>query len=188
MPLEREPDFKPDATKRLSHDDTRFALGRIAGFQYFIVAVFLFLITGFWVLQIRDGQSNSELAEHNRVKTVPVLAPRGKLLDRDGRVIVDNQSAFTLLLTRENLNLDHIDGIAAGLHLDPADTSRARQALRLAAQVRAGDDQAGTDAGGNFVCRVASRRRYLPGNGAGTEPAAPVSAQWPGGARRRLRR
>ena len=40
MPLEREPDFKPDAAKRLSHDDTRFALGRIAGFQYFIVAVF----------------------------------------------------------------------------------------------------------------------------------------------------
>ena len=80
MPLEREPDFKPDAAKRLSHDDTRFALGRIAGFQYFIVAVFFFLITGFWVLQIRDGQSNSELAEHNRVKTVPVIAPRGKFL------------------------------------------------------------------------------------------------------------
>jgi len=44
-----------------------------------------------------------------------------KLLDRDGRVIVDNQPAFTLLLTRENLKLEHIDGIAAGLHLDPAD-------------------------------------------------------------------
>jgi len=137
MPLEREPDFKPDAAKRLSHDDTRFALGRIAGFQYFIVAVFLFLITGFWVLQIRDGQSNSELAEHNRVKTVPVIAPRGKLLDRDGRVIVDNQAAFTLLLTRENLNLDHLDGIAAGLHLDPADV-RAR------------------------VKRFASRPKYVP--------------------------
>src|SRR5258706_973351 len=54
-----------------------------------------------------------------------MLAPRGKLLDRDGRVIVDNQSAFTLLLTRENLNLDHINGIAAGLHLD-AEEIRAR--------------------------------------------------------------
>src|ERR1700676_101239 len=129
MPLEREPDFKPDAAKRLSHDDTRFALGRIAGF--------LFLITGFWVLQIRDGQSNSELAEHNRVKTVPVIAPRGKLLDRDGRVIVDNQSAFTLLLTRENLNPDHIEGIAAGLNLDPAEV-RAR------------------------VKRFASRPKYVP--------------------------
>ena len=49
-----------------------------------------------------------------------MLAPRGKLLDRDGRVIVDNQAAFTLLLTRENLNPDHIDEqSAAGLGLDP---------------------------------------------------------------------
>ncbi len=116
-----EHDLRPDAAKRFSQDDTRFALGRIAGFQYSMVAIFLFLISGFWVLQVRDGESNSQLAERNRVKTVPVLAPRGKLLDRDGRVIVDNQAAFTLLLTRENLNPDHIDGIAAGLGLDPLD-------------------------------------------------------------------
>jgi len=121
MAIDPEQDLRPDAAKRLSRDDTRFALGRIAGFQYFIVAIFLFLITGFWVLQVREGESNSQLAERNRIKTVPVLAPRGKLLDRDGRVIVDNQAAFTLLLTRENLNMDHIDGIAAGLHLDPAE-------------------------------------------------------------------
>ena len=116
-----ENDLRPDAAKRLSQDDTRFALGRIAGFQYSMVAIFLFLISGFWVLQVRDGESNSQLAERNRVKTVPMLAPRGKLLDRDGRVIVDNQAAFTLLLTRENLNPDHVDGIAAGLGLDPQD-------------------------------------------------------------------
>jgi penicillin-binding protein 2 len=116
-----EHDLRPDAAKRFSQDDTRFALGRIAAFQYCIIAIFLFLISGFWVLQVRDGESNSQLAERNRVKTVPVLAPRGKLLDRDGRVIVDNQAAFTLLLTRENLNPDHIDGIAAGLGLDPQD-------------------------------------------------------------------
>lgn len=125
MPLDSQHDLRPDAVKRFSKDDTHFALGRIAAFQYFIAAVFLFLISGFWVLQVRDGESNSQLAERNRVKTVPVLAPRGKLLDRDGRVIVDNQSAFTLLLTRENLNSDHIDGIAAGLHLD-RDELRAR--------------------------------------------------------------
>jgi penicillin-binding protein 2 len=121
----RPNDHRPNAAKRLSQDDTRFALGRIAGFQYLTVAIFLFLLTGFWVLQVRDGESNSQLAERNRIKTVPVLAPRGKLLDRDGRVIVDNQAAFTLMLTRENLKPEHIEGIAAGLHLD-ADEIRAR--------------------------------------------------------------
>ena len=131
------PDHRPDAAVRLSQDDTRFALGRIAGFQYLTVAVFLFLLTGFWVLQVRDGEANSQLAERNRIKTVPVLAPRGKILDRDGRVIVDNQEAFSLLLARENLNDAHIDGIAAGLNLD-------------AAEVRA------------RVKRFASRPKYVP--------------------------
>ena len=56
--------------------------------------MFLFLIAGFWVLQVRDHEANSTLAERNRIKTVPLLAPRGKILDRDGRVIVDNQPAF----------------------------------------------------------------------------------------------
>src|ERR1700688_1288940 len=101
MAIDSQHDLRPDAAKRFSKDDTHFALGRIAAFQYFIAAVFLFLISGFWVLQVRDGESNSQLAERNRVKTVPVLAPRG-----------------TLLVTRENLTPDHIDGIAAGLHLD----------------------------------------------------------------------
>ena len=114
-----------DATRRLSQDDTRFALGRITVFQYVSLAVFVFLLSGFWVLQVRDAEENSQLAERNRIKTVPVLAPRGKILDRDGRIIVDNKAAFTLLLSRENLNPDHIDGIAAGLHLD-ADEIRAR--------------------------------------------------------------
>jgi penicillin-binding protein 2 len=110
-----------DAERRLKEDETRFALGRIAFFQYSALAIFLFLLTGFWTLQVRDAEQNSQLAERNRIKTVPVLAPRGKILDRDGRVIVDNEAAFTLLLTRENLNPDHIDAIAKGVHMDPED-------------------------------------------------------------------
>ncbi|HTB14052.1 MAG TPA: penicillin-binding protein 2 [Bryobacteraceae bacterium] len=103
------------APSRLFRDDTRFALGRIAVFQYLAVAVFLFLIGGFWVLQIRDEKTNTELAERNRIKTVPLLAPRGKILDRDGRVIVDNHSAFALTLSRETLRPEHIAAIADGL-------------------------------------------------------------------------
>jgi len=108
-------------SSRLLRDDTRFALGRIAVFQYIAVAVFLFLIGGFWILQVRDHDVNTELAERNRVKIVPMPAPRGKILDRDGRVIVDNQPAFQVMLSQENLKKEHLDGIAAGLHLDPED-------------------------------------------------------------------
>jgi penicillin-binding protein 2 len=108
-------------SQRLLRDDTRFALGRIAVFQYVAVGVFLFLVAGFWILQVRDHEVNSELAERNRVKIVPLPAPRGKILDRDGHVIVDNQPAFTVMLSQENLKKEHLDDIAAGLRMDPDD-------------------------------------------------------------------
>jgi penicillin-binding protein 2 len=116
------------SSHRLSNDDTRFAMGRINIFQYLMVAVFLFLLAAFWVLQVRNHEANSELAERNRIKTVPLVAPRGKILDRDGRVIVDNRPSYRVLLTQENLRPEHLDGIAEGLHLDPAELrSRVRR-------------------------------------------------------------
>src|SRR5580658_1750942 len=120
-PLHPDRGRPQEPTSRLLRDDTRFALGRIAAFQYATVAVFLFLIAGFWVLQVRDHEVNSELAERNRIKIVPLVAPRGKILDRDGRVIVDNRPSFRAMLSRENLNKDHFAAIAQGLHLDVAE-------------------------------------------------------------------
>jgi penicillin-binding protein 2 len=76
----------------LLRDDPKFAAQKIAFFQYTTIAVFLFLITGFWDLQIRNPEVYQERALENSVKSIPVLAPRGKILDRDGRVIVDNHS------------------------------------------------------------------------------------------------
>jgi penicillin-binding protein 2 len=113
-------------------DDTRFALGRIAVFQYVTVGVFLFLLAGFWVLQVRDHEAISEMAERNRIKTVPLLAPRGKILDRDGRIIVDNNPSFNVVLDQENLKPEHLDAIAEGLRVDPQELRArvARYALR----------------------------------------------------------
>jgi len=99
-------------------DDSKFAAGKIAFFQYVAVAVFLFLVTGFWDLQIRNPQVYQERAMQNSIKSIPVLAPRGKILDRDGRVIVDNHSSFSLYLSRENLKMEHLRPIAEGLDLD----------------------------------------------------------------------
>jgi penicillin-binding protein 2 len=119
-PVEPERRHSQDMTPdRLFKDDTRFALGRIAVFQYLTVVIFLLLIGGFWVLQIRDREFNGELADRNRIKTYPDFAPRGKILDRDGRIIVDNHSSFELSLSRETLKPDHIPAIAAGLNMTP---------------------------------------------------------------------
>jgi len=103
---------------RLLRDDAKFASGKIAFFQYVMVGIFLFLVTGFWDLQIRYPEVYQERAERNSIKSIPVLAPRGKILDRDGRVIVDSHSSFSLFLTREDLKMEHLKPIADGLSLD----------------------------------------------------------------------
>jgi penicillin-binding protein 2 len=117
------PEFQPEEPQQMprhliARDETGFASAKMAGFQYTAVAIFLFLISGFWQLQIQSPDVYSERAERNRVKVIPVGAPRGKILDRDGRVIVDNQPSWSVILSRENLKLEHLHEIADGLHLD----------------------------------------------------------------------
>src|SRR5690606_19560084 len=98
--------------KPFLRDDVQRSAGKIAAFQYVTVAVFLFLISGFWRLQIESPDVYTQQAERNRIKSLPILAPRGKILDRDGRVIVDNHSSFSLILSRENLKEEHLKAIA----------------------------------------------------------------------------
>jgi penicillin-binding protein 2 len=114
-----DPNFEQRLTdKPPLRDDTRFAAGKVAVFQYTTVGIFLFLISGFWRLQVQNPQFYQGRAEQNRIKSVPLLAPRGRILDRDGRVIVDSHASFALDLARENLNEDHLKPIAQGLDID----------------------------------------------------------------------
>jgi len=100
---------------------------RLTAAQYVILGIFLVLAYGLWRLQVMQGSYYSLAAEKNRIRNVPVLAPRGKILDREGRTIVDNYPSFTALLLRDSsrdLTADS-DLIAQGLHLS-ADEVRAR--------------------------------------------------------------
>ncbi len=104
--------------RRFVSDDTKGYAAKISVFQYVALAVFVFLIISFWDLQVLNEMRYAEAAERNRIKSRPILAPRGKILDRDNRVIVDNHSSFSLLLSRENLKDEHVPYIAAGLNLE----------------------------------------------------------------------
>jgi penicillin-binding protein 2 len=93
---------------------------RLTAVQYIILGIFLILAYGLWRLQVVQSDLYSTLAEKNRIRNVPILAPRGKILDREGRTIVDNYPSFTALLLRDSsrdLTAD-ADLIAQGLHLD----------------------------------------------------------------------
>jgi penicillin-binding protein 2 len=117
LPIEPETQHHA-SSKTVLRDDPKFAAARIAVFQYVTVAIFLFLISGFWELQVRNPEIYNELAERNRIKSLPIIAPRGKILDREGRVIVDNHVSWSVILSRETFKPEHIRPIADGLQLD----------------------------------------------------------------------
>jgi penicillin-binding protein 2 len=88
--------------------------------QYGILLMMLALVGGLWRLQVLGADNFRVLAEQNRIRKVPVMAPRGKLFDRENRIIVDNYPSVSCFLVREmNHNVDDdLPLIAQGLHLD----------------------------------------------------------------------
>jgi len=96
---------------------------RLTAVQYGILGMFLVLGYGLWRLQVSGNDYYATQAEKNRVRKVPILAPRGKIFDREGRIIVDNYPSFTALMMRDatrDLNAD-ADLIAQGLHMKSED-------------------------------------------------------------------
>src|SRR6266478_1558761 len=103
--------------------DEKVSHARLTAVQYIILGIFFVLAYGLWRLQVAQSDLYSSLAEKNRVRNVPILAPRGRILDREGRTIVDNYPSFTALLLRDSSRdlLADSDVIAHGLHMDPKD-------------------------------------------------------------------
>ena len=67
----------------------------------------------FWNLQVVRGKYFKLLADNNRSRSVALAAPRGPLLDRGGRVLVENRPSFNVLLTPEHA--DDLDAEVARL-------------------------------------------------------------------------
>ncbi len=82
-------------------NDNRLPQARLAVASYIIVGMIGVLLLGFWKLQVIDSEKYTTMAERNRVREIPVIAPRGRMLDRDGRVLVDNRPSFSVLLLRD---------------------------------------------------------------------------------------
>src|SRR6185312_10213951 len=72
-----------------------------------MVVLTFVLISRLYLLQVVRHDYYAELSQGNRVRTEPIPASRGLILDRNGTVLVDNEPAYQLELTREqvpNLN------------------------------------------------------------------------------------
>jgi len=101
--------------------EQRVAAHRLALLRYAAIAVVVLLLVGFWRLQIVRSSYYATLAGRNCIRALAIMAPRGLILDRDNRVVVDNHPVFSVILVREHMRdpQESLAAIARGLHLDP---------------------------------------------------------------------
>src|SRR5437764_5188682 len=81
-------------------ESPRLRLGVVA---IVIVSLFAALLARLWYLQVLAAPSYRVQADVNRVRTVYTEAPRGRILDRQGRVIVDNKVSDAIVVSRGEL-------------------------------------------------------------------------------------
>jgi len=65
--------------------------------------IFLLLLLRLWYLQVIAGERYLLLSEKNRIRYVPIAAPRGPLYDRNGELLVDNRPAFDVSVLRSEV-------------------------------------------------------------------------------------
>lgn len=104
-------------------NDGRIPQGRLTLFSYVSVAFVIFLLVGFWKLQVVQSDHYADLAEKNGIRSIPIIAPRGAMLDRNGRVLVDSYPSFSILLIRDNPKLieKYLPQIETGLNISTQD-------------------------------------------------------------------
>ncbi len=69
-----------------------------------LVVVLLALLAGrLYVLQIVKGKYYADIAENQRIRLLPIPAPRGVIFDRNGQMLVDSRPIYDVILTREDL-------------------------------------------------------------------------------------
>jgi len=82
--------------------DQKIPQGRLALFSYVSAALVVLLLAGFWKLQVVQSEHYADLADKNGIRPIAIIAPRGAMLDREGRVLVDSYPSFSILLMRDN--------------------------------------------------------------------------------------
>jgi penicillin-binding protein 2 len=107
-------------------NDQKLPQGRLIFLTYVTVAMVVLLLIGFWKLQVIESGHYAELAERNRIRSIPIIAPRGRMLDREGRVLVDNYPSFSILLLRDDMRLleRSLPQVAEGLGVPLADLKK----------------------------------------------------------------
>lgn len=81
---------------------------RLLVFGVLLITIFVALFSRLWFLQVLAGDEYQALARENRVRRVDSEPPRGRILDRNGIVLVDNRATLSITIDRQIISEEEI--------------------------------------------------------------------------------
>lgn len=84
-------------------DSSQNLRGRIWLVQISVVLLLTLLGVRLYYLQLVRGQYYAEIAQNQRIRLLPIPAPRGVIFDREGHPLVDSRPIYSVILSREDL-------------------------------------------------------------------------------------
>ena len=116
--------------KNVEKEVGRFRM-RLAAAAAFVLFAFGLLAARLVYLQVYRHDELSTQAENNRITVVPIVPNRGLILDRNGVVLANNYSAYTLEITPGKVDALEatIDRLAAVVTIEPRDRKRFKRLM-----------------------------------------------------------
>src|SRR5215813_15019167 len=104
-------------------DDSQNLRVRLGVIQVLVLVVLGVLCVRLYLLQIIDGKRYAEVAENQRIRLLPIPAPRGVIFDRNGKLLVDSRPIYSVILSREvskSIDFSLVKPLSEGLMIDEA--------------------------------------------------------------------
>lgn len=104
-------------------DDTTHENRKYKWCKWLLILTIIILIIRLWDIQIMKGNDMRKLSEQNRIRIKKVIAPRGMIYDKAGRVLADTRPSFNMYITPEDIKdfNQTVDGLAKLINIDRED-------------------------------------------------------------------
>ena len=93
-------------------EDLRQAGLRLQIIYYLAIAIFGVLVGRLWYLQVINSQVFADRAEANRVRILPIPAPRGTIYDRNKKELVTSKLSYNIVLSRKDVKSSEFPQLA----------------------------------------------------------------------------
>jgi penicillin-binding protein 2 len=93
-------------------EDLRQAGLRLQIIYYIAIVIFATLIARLWYLQVINSGGFAERALANRIRVIPIPAPRGTIYDRNRKPLVTSKSSYNIVLSRKDVKDSEFPQIA----------------------------------------------------------------------------